>query len=70
MVDYEEPAIQNATQTCFYCKGKLTDVPSGRRLRLVLSSMLISSEPRRDLDARVKPELVQDVVDVVVHGAF
>ena len=26
MLDYEQPAIQNATQTCFYCNSQLTDV--------------------------------------------
>lgn len=26
MTDYEQPAIQNGTGVCFYCKGKLADV--------------------------------------------
>jgi hypothetical protein len=26
MMDYEQPAIQNATGVCFYCTGKLADV--------------------------------------------
>jgi uncharacterized protein with PIN domain len=26
MLDYEQPAIQNSTQACFYCNSKLTDV--------------------------------------------
>src|SRR5579859_5041956 len=36
----------------------------------VLSSVLISREPGRDLHPRVEAELVEDVVDVVVDGAL
>lgn len=25
MIDYEPPAIQNTTQACFHCGGKLSD---------------------------------------------
>src|SRR5689334_9709164 len=32
--------------------------------------VLISREPARDLDPRVEAQLVEDVVDVVVHGSL
>src|ERR1700693_1445787 len=36
----------------------------------VFVSVFVSCQPGRDLDAGVKPELVEDVVDMVVHRAL
>src|ERR1700693_6293796 len=59
----------------FHVRLWMPDAPAIReKAHAMLSSVLISAfvscEPGRDLDAGVKPELVEDVVDMVVHRAF
>src|SRR6266550_4962023 len=44
--------------------------PSGRRLSRCSVQVLISGEPGRHLDPRVKPKLVEDVMHVIVDRAL
>src|ERR1700687_906971 len=48
-------------------RGRAADIRENAQV--VLRSVLISRQPGGNLDAGVEPQLVQDVLDMVVHSA-